>query len=225
MVLKRVQSGIPGFDKLIGGGFDENSVNVVIGGSGSGKSIFALQFLLEGIRKGEKVLFVTFEEKKEDFYDNVKEMGWDLTKAEASGKFIFLEYSPEKIKMMLDEGGGAIESVILKEGVKRMVIDSVTSFVLLFDDERSRRQAVLGLFDVIRKWKVTSLLTVQQDPTKKSENDISYIEFETDSVTFLYYPTAKGHRSRYLEVKKMRGTNHSKDMHQFKIDKGIVVGR
>jgi len=225
MVLKRVVSGIPGLDALIGGGFDEQTINLVAGRSGSGKSIFALQFLLEGLRKGEKVLYVTFEEKKEDFFDNMKGLGWDLEKAEKSGKFIFVEYSPEKVKMMLDEGGGAIESIVLKENVKRMVIDSITSFSMLFEDEQGKRQSVLALFDIIRKWNVTSLLTVQSDPSNPKDRELSYVEFEADSIIILYFPSNKGRRQRLLEVLKMRGTNHSKEMHAFKIDKrGIVVG-
>ncbi len=224
MAEKRVASGIPGFDRLIGGGFNANSINIISGGSGSGKTIFSLQFLLEGLKKGEKVLYVTFEEKKEDVYDNVKKFGWNLEKAEATGKFIFLEYSPEKVKMMLDEGGGAIESTVLKNQISRLVIDSVTSFTLLFDDEQSRRQAVLGLVDIIRKWNCTTLLTVQHDPLEKSSEGLSFIEFEVDGIILLYYPSTGGRRRRYLEVLKMRGTEHSKDMHVFKIDRGIKVG-
>lgn len=225
MVFERIATGIPGLDKLIDGGFDDQSINLVAGGSGSGKSIFSLQFLLEGLKKREKVLYITFEEKKEDFYENIKRLGWDLEKAEKTGRFIFLEYSPEKVKMMLDEGGGAIESIVIKEGITRMVIDSITSFSLLFEDRSAKRQAVLGLFDIIRKWNVTSLLTVQYDPSSPKDKGLSHIEFEADSVILLYYPSSKGRRQRFLEILKMRGTNHSKDVHPFKIDKnGIIVG-
>ncbi|MFQ5531228.1 MAG: RAD55 family ATPase [Candidatus Nanoarchaeia archaeon] len=223
--LKRVKSGIHIFDKMISGGFGSESINLIVGGSGSGKSIFALQFLIEGIKKGEKVLYVTFEEKKDEFYKNMKKFGWDLEKFEKSGKFIFLEYSPEKVKMMLDEGGGSIESIVLKEQVTRLVIDSITSFSLLFDDRLSKRQANLGLFDIIRKWNTTSLLTVQDDPSDQKSETLSSIEFEVDSVTFLYYLNIKGKRQRFIEVLKMRGTNHSKEIREFKISKGIKVGR
>ena len=224
MAEKRVEVGVPGFDKLIGGGFDQNSINLVAGGSGSGKTIFALEFLLQGLMNNESVLYVTFEEKKEDFYENMASLGWDLNKAEATGKFIFLEYSPEKVKMMLDEGGGAIESAVIKNNITRMVIDSITSFSLLFDDEQSRRQAILAFFDIVRKWNCTTLLTVQQTPNKKDKG-ISYIEFEADSVIFLYYTSTGSKRQRFLEILKMRGTDHSKELHVFEIGKkGIRVG-
>ena len=145
--ISRVPTGIPGFDKLISGGFDYGSINLVVGGSGSGKTIFAMQFLIEGIKRGETVLYITFEESKQEFYENMLKFGWDLEKLENSGKFIFLEYSPEKVKMMLDEGGGAVESTVIKQKVKRMVIDSISSFSLLFEAEQEKRHSILALFD------------------------------------------------------------------------------
>jgi circadian clock protein KaiC len=222
----KVSTGISGFDQLAEGGFEKDSINLVAGGSGSGKTIFSVQFLLDALKKGETVLYVTFEEKKEDFYENIRRIGWDLEKAEKTGRFIFLEYSPEKVKMMLDEGGGAIESTVLKNKVTRMVVDSITSFSLLFDDEQSRRQAILGFFDIIRKWDVTTLLTVQHSPTNQRDRGLSYVEFEADSITLLYYVATGGRRRRFIEILKMRGTDHSKDVHIFSIDKryGVRVG-
>jgi len=223
---KRVSTGIPNFDKMIEKGFERNSINIIAGGSGSGKSIFAIQFLLEGIKRGEKVLYVTFEEKKQEFYENVKKFGWNLEELEKSGKFTFLEYSPEKVKMMIDEGGGSIESVILKNEIKRMVIDSITSFSLLFEDDFSKRQGLLGLLDIIRKWECTTLFTVQYDPSDKEDEEISSIEFEADSIILLYYVNIKNSRKRLIEVLKMRGTNHSKEIHFFEIGKkGIKIGK
>lgn len=219
----RVPTGIPGFDKIIEGGFEDESVNLVVGGSGSGKTIFAMQFLMEGIKRGEAGLYITFEEKKEEVYEDMLDLGWDLAKAEKAGKFIFLEYSPEKVKMMLEEGGGTIESFVFKYKIKRIVIDSITSFSLLFDDELSKRQAALALFDIIRKWDCTSLLTLQQNPDTGKEA-VSSLEFEADSIIFLYFNRIKKERKRFIEVLKMRGTKHSTGIYPLEIKKGIFVG-
>ena len=221
---KRVSTGIGGFDAMTDGGFDENSINLIAGGSGAGKTIFAVRFLLEGLKKGEKVLYITFEEKKKDFYENIAKLGWDLEKAEKTGNFIFLEYAPEKVKMMLDEGGGTIESTVLKHGIKRLVIDSITSFSLMFEDELSKRQAILNLFDIIRKWNCTTLLTVQHDPLAKKGKSVDHTEFEADSITLIYYVKSGERRKRFIEVLKMRGTDHSREIHQMLIRKGIQVG-
>ena len=224
-ILQRAKMGIPTLDKMMNGGYERESINLVAGGSGAGKTIFAMEYLLAGIQKGEKALFITFEEKKEEFYNNMKKFGWDLNKLEKEGKFFFLEYSPEKVKMMLDEGGGTIETIVLKENIKRMVIDSITSFSMLFETDLEKRQTTLGLFDIIRKWDVTTLLTVQDDPTDEKSTGLSSIEFEVDSIVLLYYLNVKGRRQRFIEILKMRGTSHCKEIRSFEIEKGIKIGK
>src|SRR3989344_9039857 len=128
MKTPRITSGIPGLDKLVEGGFKKNSINLVVGEPGSGKTIFAIQFLLEGCKKGEPGVYITFEEKKEKLYEDMGSFGWDLAKYEKQGKFRFLEYTPEQVKKVLVEGGGTVDAIITKIKAKRIVIDSVTSF-------------------------------------------------------------------------------------------------
>ncbi len=214
---KKVPSGVPNLDKLIEGGFEKNSANVIVGGAGSGKTILATQFLVEGIKRGEKCLYVTFEEKKEQFYKNMLEFGWNLEEYENKKKLIFLEYTPAKVKTMLEEGGGTIESTIVKQGITRIVIDSITSFILLFEKELEKREAAIMLFNMISNWNCTSLLTLEEDPLNEKELNAKPIEFESDSIILLYYVQDKGERKRYLEIMKMRGVKHSKRIHMFEI--------
>jgi len=221
---KRISTNIPNFDKLIGGGFEKSSANIIVGGAGSGKTIFATQFLVGGMKNGEKCLYVTFEEKKEQFYKNMSKFGWDLEAYEKKDLFTFLEYSPVKVKTMLDEGGGTIETAILHKGITRVVIDSITSFALLFDKEIERREAALDLFNMIGGWNCTSLLTLEEDISETKELTSKAIEFESDSIILIYFPSEKGERNRYLEILKMRGVKHSKKVHSFEIGKnGISV--
>jgi len=222
----RVPSGISGFDELVEGGFEKNSINLVVGDSGSGKTIFALQFLIEGLRRGESCLYITFEEKKEEFYSNMLDFGWDMEEYEKKGKFFFLEYNPEKVKAMIEEGGGEIESIVIKQHISRIVIDSVTSFALLFEDELQRREAALSLFDIIRKWDCTSILTLQENPLYRKEGGPSSLEFEADSIILIYFIRERKERQRFVEVLKMRGTRHSTKIHPLKFsDKGLYVSK
>ena len=222
---RRVSSGIPKFDEMIQGGFEKNSTNLLVGGSGTGKTIFAIQFLIEGMKKGENCLYVTFEEKKEQFYENMKAFGWNLEKYEKDGLFLFLEYTPVKVRNMLDEGGGAIENAILEKHVKRIVIDSITSFALLFEDDQSKRHAALSLFNMIRGWDCTALLTSEEN-VENFNLPSEALEFEADSITALYFLSrSKDERERFIEVIKMRGTEHSKKVYPVRIDKkGMSVG-
>ena len=221
---ERVGSGIPGLDKIIGGGFEKDSTNLIVGGTGSAKSILAMQFLLEGVKKGESCLYITFEEEKQSFYRNMLGLGWDLEKLEKQGKFFFLQYTPEKVKTMLEEGGGVVESLVLRKKVSRIVIDSVSSFILLFDEKIRKRTAALSLFNMLRKWSCTTLLTYEGEVSRKKKLTTSILEFESDSIILLYFLRSKKERKRYLEVLKMRGTEHSTKIYGFNIQKnGIKV--
>ena len=220
----RVAAGIKNFDKLIEGGFEKNSTNMIVGMAGSGKSIFATQFLIEGMRKGEKCLYVTFEEKKERFYQNMLDFGWNLEEYEKKGLFIFLEYTPTKVKIMLEEGGGQIENIVVSNKVSRMAIDSITSFALLFEDELARREAALVLFNMIRQWSCTSILTLEEEPSENKESASKAMEFESDSIILLHYIRQNKSRNRYLEILKMRGTKHSSGVYPLQIGKkGFIV--
>ena len=86
----RIPTGIPNFDRLIEGGFEKASTNLVVGGPGSGKTIFATEFLVNGIHCGENCLYVTFEERKEEFYHNMLRFGWNLEEYEKKSLFTFL---------------------------------------------------------------------------------------------------------------------------------------
>lgn len=221
----RIPSGITNFDKIVEGGFEKNSVNLIVGGSGSGKTIFAVQFLVEGIKHNENVLYITFEENKKEFYANMRRFGWNLENYERDGNFFFLEYSPEKVMTMLEEGGGAIEAIVTKNKIVRIVIDSITSFALLFNEELAKREAALVLFDMIRKWNCTSLLTLQEEPSNRNEGYSVSLEFEADSIILLYFSRIKGERKRFVEVLKMRGTKHSTKTYPLMItDDGVSVG-
>ena len=223
---QRIPTGIKNFDSLIEGGFEQNSTNLLVGTSGAGKSIFAMQFLINGIRKGGRVLYVTFEEKKNEVYQNMKRFGWDLEKLEKQGKFTFLEYTPEKVRTMLEEGGGIIENIVLTKKITRMVIDSITSFELLFDKELKKRESALALFNLIRKWNVTSLLTYEGSPHSEKKETSRILDFESDSIILLYFIRGKEKRNRFLEVLKMRGTAHSLDIYPFSIDRsGTTISK
>ncbi len=224
--IERICTGVHNFDSFIEGGFVKNSTNLLIGGSGSGKSIFAVQFLMQGAMKNEKCLYVTFEEKKHEFYSNMLRFGWDLEKLEKQGKFFFLEYTPEKVRTMLEEGGGAIENIVLTQNISRMVIDSITSFELLFSEDLEKRSSALALFSLIRKWDCTALLTYEGSPSPTKMPGSRILDFESDSIVLLHFIRGETKRERFLEILKMRGTAHSLEIHPFSIEKsGIVISK
>ncbi len=223
--IERLKCGIKEIDTMMGGGFEPQTINLLVGKGGSGKSIFAMHYIMEGISQGEHGLFISFEEKKKDFYLNMAALGWDLAKAEEAGSFVFLEYSPEKVKTMLEEGGGVIESIVIKNEIKRIAVDSVTSFLLMFEEEIKRREGAAALFDIIRSWGCTPILTLDEDP-EEPKGLMKSVESEVDGVVCFYYLRQGETRIRAVEVLKMRGTKHSSDTIEFEIgEKGIKVGK
>lgn len=219
---ERISTGIKELDRISEGGFEKNSTNLVVGDGGSGKTIFGVQFLMEGIKKGEKCLYITFEEKKSDFYMNMKKIGFNLKKCEEEENFFFIEYTPEKVKSMLEEGGGVIESLILRKKIKRVVIDSMTSFGFLFETDLDKRQSILSLFNMLKKWECTTLLTYEGD-TQDNKIAPDVLELESDSIIIFYFAKGKKERERSLEILKMRGTKHSSQSYEFSIGKGGII--
>ena len=201
----RIPTGINGLDRLIEGGFKRGSINLVVGEAGSGKTTFAVQFLIEGIKKGEGGIYITFEEKKEKLYDDMLEFGWDLAKYEQMGLFKFLEYKPEQIKRVLVEGGGTIDAIITQMKAKRIAIDSITSFALLFQDVLTQKESSLALFELINTWGCTAVLTAQSVHVGSDEISAT-LQFEVDSIILLYHFKKQGKRIRAIEILKMRGT-------------------
>jgi circadian clock protein KaiC len=220
--LERLTSGIVKLDKIFHGGIIKNSTNLIMGDTGSGKTILALKFLISGMKRKEICLYISFEEKKEPFYRNALSLGWDLEEYERAGLFIFIEYTPGKVKTMLEEGGGIIESTILNKNVQRVVIDSITSFTLLFENETEKRELSLSLFNMLRKWDCTTFLTYSLNPALSNDPTSKTVEFEADSIILLYFDRGKQQRKRFLEVIKMRGTDHSKKIYPFVIEKNGV---
>ncbi|MGC9309334.1 MAG: RAD55 family ATPase [Candidatus Nanoarchaeia archaeon] len=221
---ERISTGISRLDKLTNGGFEANSVNLLIGGSGNGKSVFSIQFIMQGLKKGENCLYISFEEKKTEFFNNMKQLGFNLEDYEKKGNFIFLEYTPEKVRKMLNEGGGAIEATVLNKKVSRLVIDSITAFSMLFEGEHEQRQAVLNLFNMLRKWDCSTLITYERDPLLDERHTSRILEFESDAIIYLYFFRNDSERERYLEIIKMRGTKHSKEIWPYDIkENGIEI--
>ena len=219
----RVPVGIPGFDKLVEGGLKRGSVNMLAGSAGSGKTIFAIQFLLEGIMNHkEPGIYITFEEHKEKIYEDMIVFGWDLAKLEKEGMFMFLEYSPEQVKKVITEGGGMIDTLIEKSKAKRIVIDSVTSFALLYQDELAKKEAALALFEMLNKWDVTALLTAQE---RHIDQDFleSNVEFEVESIIAMYHVKIRGLRRRAIEILKMRGTHIPNKTYAMHITQKCIV--
>ncbi len=207
----RVPTGINGFDELIEGGFEKNSIVLLVGSAGTGKTLLSLQFLYEGATKyNDNGVFISFEETKEPLYKHSLQFGWDFEKLEKEGKFKLLFFKPHQIVKIIEEGGGQIRDALSEINAKRVVIDSITAYGLLFRDEYKKREKILEFFSLLGKWGITSLVIAEELPSRVESQEGS-IAFISDAVISMYYhhDEEKGIRIHSLEILKMRGTKHT----------------
>jgi len=224
--LDRINSGIFGFDELIEGGFEKDSIILVTGSAGTGKTTFGLQFLYYGAKTfNEPGILISFEESKESYYRHSAEYGWDFEELEKKNLFRVLEYKPHQVGRLLEQGGGPIKDAIQQMKAKRLVIDSITSYSLLFKDEYQQRENTLRFFELMRKWGCTSMIISEMDP-KEAETAKGSVGFLVDSVISLYYEKKeeKDVRVHSLEILKMRGTKHTNKVCALNFEKeGIKI--
>lgn len=222
---ERVRTGIPGLDSMIGGGFERKSVVIVTGAAGSGKTILALQFLYNGATQfNEPGLYITFEEQKESTFHHMLSFGWDFAELERERKIVFLEYPPHEVDRFISEGA-VIEDMVREYGIQRVVMDSITSFMLLYSEEYRRRQVFLKTMEILRKWGCTTLLTSEGAATENGEVKTRFgVEFLADGLLSIHVIKKGGVKSFAIEVVKMRGVAHDMGINLMKItQKGIEV--
>ncbi len=235
----RVKTGIKGLDDLIEGGFPEGSNIVVTGTPGSGKSIFAMNFVSEGCKNGEKCLYITVEQSPNEIVKQAMQFNWDYKKWENEGKLKFVGLDFRKLSEMktYDE----LERLIEENHYDRMVIDSITSiadspltpYSLADGADRGlhpsaltmmNRANVLALFDVTKKQGVTTVSISQKVEGKPGDTLDNISEFIGDGLILLDSDEIGNSLERTLKVKKLRKTKIDGISHPFDFtDEGIFI--
>ncbi|MFP4490019.1 MAG: circadian clock protein KaiC [Spirochaetaceae bacterium] len=228
----KLDVGIEGFDIITYGGIPKNRTTLVTGTSGSAKTIFAIQFLAEGVLRGEHGVFVTFEERPEDIRKNINSLGWDIQKWEEEGKWIFVDASPVMeqetvISGDFDLGGllSRVENAIHKVNAERVSIDALGAIFTALGNSTIVRGELLRAVFTLRSLGVTTILTAERDEEYGQVARFGVEEFVTDNVIILRNVLEDEKRRRTIEVLKFRGANHQKGEFPFSIvsGRGIVI--
>jgi KaiC/GvpD/RAD55 family RecA-like ATPase len=219
--VERIPSGIPGLDELMEGGFVKGSTILVSGNAGAGKTIFSLQFLWEGLKRGEKCLYVTLEELPEEILEDAKVFGWDFEKYLKEGMF-FIEYAdPFELTDIVE----LLVEKIRKNNIQRVVIDSTSILGLYFDRPSEVRRQLYKLVKSLKQTGATAVLTAEiedQHGFKVSRYGVE--EFVVDAVIVIHFLEISVGVSRSIQIRKMRRTKHSTNLHPLKItENGLVV--
>lgn len=242
--MARVPTGIFGLDNLIEGGFPQGRTILVSGSCGTGKSIFAMQYLYKGAEMGEPGVFVTLDEQPEHLREDMARFGWDLAKMEAQNKLAIVDASAAKIgfpseeKFALPQIGLDVDRLLLKImqvvdqiGAKRVVIDSIAGLGLHLDGETEIRKTILKINYMLARSKVTTIITSEvpeqtfgAGPMLFSKYGVE--EYTADGVIVLHYLGVGTESNRSMFIRKMRSTKHAEDILPMEISpKGIIAKR
>ena len=216
----RMTTGIPGLDKLVGGGFIPSDVYLVSGGTGCGKTIFCAQFLWEGLKKGESCIYFSLEEMPKDIIEDVRSFGWDLEKYQKENKLL-LEYN-DPFEMV--DITTAVRDKIKAMDAKRVIIDSTAIFGMVFKDKHEMRKRLFELMKMLKQTGAVVILTSEIPSGTEKLSRFGIEEFIVDGVIILRAMSTGKVSVRTLEIKKMRRTKHDEGIHGIEItDNGIVI--
>ncbi len=225
---EKLTTHMPGFDLITAGGLPKGRATLLSGTSGSGKTIFAVQFLAMGILKAdENAVFVTFEESPEDIRRNTRSFGWDIEAWEKEGKWAFVDASVDPASDAVEAGSydfGAfiarLEHAIKKVDAKRVSLDSFGAVFSHFSDPGAVRRELLRVGNALKKFGVTSLLTAERTDEYGPIARYGVEEFVADNVIIVRNILENEKRRRTVEILKFRGASHQKGEWPFTILRG-----
>jgi len=218
----RVSTGITGLDELLRGGIPGGHAVLVAGGSGTGKTILALQYLASGaLSHGERGIFLSYEEYPAQIYNNARAFGWDLEQLERE-QLVKVSYS-RPVEICIDEEIIRLGQLVEEMGATRVVIDSLPALMASIGEEAEMREKIYCLINYLGALGCTTLFL--SNPSCNQDNEGFGIEESlVNGTIFLKSTMEKNRRTRYLEVYKMRGTNHITGNHSLEItSEGIKV--
>ena len=225
--IERLPTGVQGFDELIQGGIPRGFFVAVVGEPGTGKTIFCIHFIAEGIREGDKNIYVTTEESRESIVRQAAQFGFDFESAIENGKLVIIDAlmggrdDPWSLHELTPEA--LVEKVIeakkyLGRGRARLVVDSMSAFWL--DKPAMARKYSYYVKRVLYRWDFTALLVAQYAVTTSLGFGFG-VEHVADGIIRFRKAVVGGTLRRYVIVEKMRQTQHDLRMHEIEILDGV----
>lgn len=235
MSTNRVPTGVSGIDEMLGGGFLHNRIVLLRGGPGTGKTIFSLQYITEGAKKGQKGIYITLEEPLDSIRKTAAALGFDLEENEKrnlvkliDGSQLVYKFSDETKrnyepqKPVISQIVNQIKLEVEGFGAEQLVVDPITSAIIHQRFPTDKRLEILELMKALRKMKCTSVIT--SESASSSEDGFFVEEYLADGVIILSKTLHNFAIIKTAWIEKMRGINHDDQPRKYEItDKGIVV--
>ena len=230
MAIERLSTGIPELDRMLAGGIPRGFSVAVTGEPGTGKTILCIHFIAEGIKEGDRCIYVTTEESRNSIITQAEQFGFDFSSAIEGKRLIIIDAlmgtdDPWSLRSLEIEG--LVNKVIeakkaLGYGRARLVVDSLSAFWL--DKPAMARRHSYFVKKVLAKWDFTIMMTSQYAITT-SEAFGWGVEHIADGIIRFRRFVRGGVLRRYILIEKMRQTPHSLQMHEIAIvpGRGLVI--
>ncbi|MEB3369884.1 circadian clock protein KaiC [Saccharopolyspora mangrovi] len=230
--IERLPTGISGFDQVAMGGLPAGRSTLVTGTTGSGKTLFAIEFLAHGIRDSSQAgVFVTFEETAAAIRSNAASPGQPIEEWESQGWWTFVDASAdiEESATVGDYDFAAlvarVEDAVRRTGATRVALDSIGAILTRFSDAGNVRQELFRIAGSLERIGVTAVLTAERTVEHDGVSMLGVEEFVLNNVIILRNVPREEQRRRTVEIVKFRGAAHRTGEWLFAIDPqdGIVV--
>lgn len=224
---RRLSTGLPELDKIMGGGLPEGDSLLIAGPSGAGKTILGQHFINEGIQQGEPGIVAMFEEMPAEYIRRAANFGIDLEKSIDEGLLKIIYIRP--LDLSVDETLDEIVRGVKEIGCKRLVIDSLMGFELALAPgfRTDFRESLYRMIGALTRMGVTILSTVEIEENFTSMSFSNFaVSFLADDLLRMRYVSINGQLRKMLMVVKMRRSGHSIDMHEYKVTaSGLNIGK
>jgi circadian clock protein KaiC len=212
----RAPTGIPGFDSMMAGGFWTGSATLLAGPTGAGKTTASIQFVLEGLRRGERCLLVNFQENPTQLAHQMEAIGGGLDDA-ARGRLELLYYSA--VELSIDRIVVSIFEALRKAPIRRVVIDAIGDLAIAAGDPTRMHDYLYAMVQHFAVMGATSVFTMETDPPiMTSDEHHGRLSHMTDNIVFLDVRAKQGVVGRTIRVAKARGIPHDLQ------ERGIQIG-
>lgn len=217
----RLSSGIPGLDKLMHGGFPEQSATIVEGGTGIGKTLLGIHFLVNGANNNEKGIIFTFEETADQIQEIAAGFGFQI----GENTNVEIVYT-QPVELMGAKWQAMARERVEAIGAKRVMIDSISTMAMGLVTERRFKELIYSTVKMFRAMGVTLILTMEVPELLGSAMLTGHgISSIADNIIMMRYVEVESKVKRAMSILKMRGTSHENELREFTItDKGITLG-
>jgi circadian clock protein KaiC len=218
----RVSSGIAELDEMMGGGIPTADVSAILGPLGSGKTVIALRYVDEGLRRGERCLYVSFQETADQLIRKAASFGWDLASGLKSGLLTIYHVPPGNLN--LDTAGAVVRTELATRSVRRVAVDSLAELVFAAREGERFLAYARSLVSFIRAAGASSMITSETTTLGPISEPLGGLSFLVHNVILLRYLELESEVGRAISVLKMRDSDHAKGLRQYTINEhGLTI--